>query len=535
MITNPALAGPITFLGEFSKKLVTNTFFNMLGRSWHFVLTLLLMPYILRHLGVGQFGVWVVLSIFTNSFNLLDMGLGSSFVKYISAYHTHEDYDRINQVLFSGLAFYGLFGVLLTTAGLAFEKPLFSWFHITNASDVFPVVLIACSIQNIAIMYLSVFKGIQRMDKSNAIEIKMSIVNAIGTVFFLEAGLGIFGLAVNALVCAVMATVFTWWTVRQAVPKVRFAWHFNGPLLKEMFRYGAKIQVSRLGNLICFNLDKLLISRYLGSAAVSFYEVGSRLTAFMRAVPLVMISALIPATSELDARNDREKICQTYYLASKYLCMVTVAMVAFVILEARSVVRLWIGSGFEESVILIQTLAIGYGVNVMGGAASQTGAGIGRPEFDMKSTLVLVTLNPVLSLLLVHQFGAAGAAAGTSIALVSAAIYLLVIFHRQYLETSVWSIVRDVQLRPIVAVTLANLAVMGFHKVMPQLLELETARYLIPVKIAADLTLFTAIYIVLLIALRQVTAIDASNFTGLASFGFEFLRHPFRERVKIYR
>src|SRR4029079_2823329 len=128
------------FLGEFSKKLVTNTFFNVLGRSWSFVVTLLLTPYILHRLPLGDFGVWVLLGVFTTSFNLLDLGLGSSFVKYISAYHTHQDYDRINEVLFSGLIFYSIFGVFLTVTGLLLERPLFAWFNIQVEPGVFFLV-----------------------------------------------------------------------------------------------------------------------------------------------------------------------------------------------------------------------------------------------------------------------------------------------------------------------------------------------------------------------------------------------------------
>src|SRR5262249_41191743 len=270
--------------------------------------------------------------------------------------------------------------------------------------------------------------------------------------------------------------------------------------------YGAKMQVSRFGGLICFQVDKLIISRFLGIASVSFYEISSRLTSFMRAVPLVLISALIPATSELGARNDRAKIRQTYYIASKYVCLLTVAVVAYLMLEARSIVNFWIGRpGFDTSVVLIQILAIGYGVNVMGGAASQTGAGIGRPEFDMKSTVLLGVLNPILSLVLVHRFGAAGAAAGASIALVVAAVYLLIIFHRYYLENSVWTLFREVQIRPIVASSIASFAVAGLHTIVPQFVETERFRYLIPVKMAADLALFAPFYMVLLIALRQIT------------------------------
>src|SRR6185436_7769449 len=115
---------PVTLQGEFSKKLVTNTFFNLLGRSWSFLIALLLTPYILARLDVRDFGTWVVLSIFIGSFNLLDFGLGTSFVKHIAEYHTHDDFNRINRVLFSGLVFYAVLGVLVVAIGLLLEKPL---------------------------------------------------------------------------------------------------------------------------------------------------------------------------------------------------------------------------------------------------------------------------------------------------------------------------------------------------------------------------------------------------------------------------
>src|SRR5436190_2202326 len=184
---------PVTLQGEFSKKLVTNTLFNLLGRSWSFLVSLLLTPYILSKLNVQEFGTWVVLSIFISSFNLLDLGLGSSFVKHIAEYYTHEDFNRINRVLFSGLVFYGLFGVLQVAIGLLLEKPLFELFHVSGASEAYLLVLLSCAISNIAMLFLSVFKGIQRMDKSNSLEVKISIVSAVGTVLFLESGWGIRG------------------------------------------------------------------------------------------------------------------------------------------------------------------------------------------------------------------------------------------------------------------------------------------------------------------------------------------------------
>jgi O-antigen/teichoic acid export membrane protein len=529
----------ITFLGDFSKRLVTNTFFNFLGRCWSFVLTLLLTPYILSHLNVQDFGTWVLMSMFISAFNpgqvpLFD--LGGVFMKYISEYYTHEDYDRINRVLLCGLAFYLGFGTLLVLSGLLLQQPLFRLFHLSDAAaGAFLFVLFASAISNISAMFLSLFKGIQRMDKSNSLEMTLSIVNAAGTVWFLEAGWGVPGLAVNALLNSCFAVVVTWWTVHRVIPKIRLTTKFDAGLLRDMLAYSLKMQVSSVGGLVCFQLPKLIISRSLGVATVAFYEVSSRLAMFMRAVPLVMVSALIPATSELGARKERHKILQTYLIASKYVAMITIAMAGFLILEARSILTFWLGQGFENSVVLVQILAIGYGANILGGAASQTGAGIGRPEFDMRSTVLLTLLTPIFGFALVREFGAAGVAAGTSLAFLLATGYLLLVFHRNYVENSVRTVLADVYLRPIGSGIFAGFAVTGIHRAVPLFAAWEAVRYMIPIKMVLDFVVFAPTYVLLLVVFRQVTAIDWNNFRSLLSFASELLRHPFREHVKIYR
>src|SRR5262249_50717291 len=124
---------------------------------------------------------------------------------------------------------------------------------------------------------------------------------------------------------------------------------------------------------------------------------------------------------------------------------------------------------------------------------------------------------------------------GTALALSLAAAYLLFIFHRDYMGGSLWGVLRGIYLRPILSATLAGLAVLGFHYLLPGINSLSLARYLIPLKLAADCAIFVPAYIVLLVALRQVSIIDWNNFQWLVAFCVEFLRHPFRERVKVYR
>lgn len=527
----------VTFLGDFSKKLATNTFFNVLGRFWSFFVTLLLTPYIFKHLGLHDYGIWASFSVFIGTANLLDFGLGSSFVKFVSAYYTEGNFKKINTAIFSGFVFYGLFGLGMVVVGLAIEKPLLGFFGIGEVAEAYRVALIACAVQSVGAMILSVFRGLQRMDKANTIEMWMLAVTAVGSVISIETGHGLTGLTVNALICSGVTLFVGWAVVRRAVPQISLGFHFDGGLLREMFGYGAKIQVSQFGALVGFSSPRFIILRCLGPSAVSFYELSSRLASYMRAIPMMMISALIPATSELGVRNDRARILKTYLLASKYVALVTISLVAVTVLEAGSLLRVWLGLdyGQQGQALILQILAIGFGANILGGVASQTGAGIGRPEFDMRGCVLLAILSPALALVLVFQFGVPGVAVGTSLALVGAAAYLLSTFHRNYVGTSMWSMLQEIHLRPMIAGILANLAVIGFHRVFPFVAELEQVRIRIPAKVLLDLAIFSPVYLVLLVALRQLTAMDWKNLLGLMAFGSEFLRHPLRERVKIYR
>ena len=91
------------------------------------------------------------------------------------------------------------------------------------------------------------------------------------------------GLAVNsAAVCSLIAVVVTWWTVSNLDAENQTRLEFQSRSFEGNVRLRCEDAGEPPGGLICFQVDKLIISRFLGIAACSFYEAGSRLTSFMR-------------------------------------------------------------------------------------------------------------------------------------------------------------------------------------------------------------------------------------------------------------
>lgn len=115
---------------SISQKIIRNTIFNAIGRVWGILVALVLTPYIIGHIGIERFGIWAIVGVLTGYFGLLDFGIGTSFVKYISEFYTKKDYEKINHIINTGFVFYAIFAVFIAIVGFIFINPLLTFFNI---------------------------------------------------------------------------------------------------------------------------------------------------------------------------------------------------------------------------------------------------------------------------------------------------------------------------------------------------------------------------------------------------------------------
>ena len=94
-----------------------------MGRFWSFALFFILTPYIINHIGVERFGVWTIVGVLTGYLGLFDLGISTSFVKYIAEYYTHRDFEKINHVVNTGFLFYLVFSFVVIALSMIFIQP----------------------------------------------------------------------------------------------------------------------------------------------------------------------------------------------------------------------------------------------------------------------------------------------------------------------------------------------------------------------------------------------------------------------------
>lgn len=495
-----------------SRKIIRNTLFNFVGRFWAMVVGLLLTPYIISMLGVEKFGVWSLVFVITSYLGLLDLGAGAAFVKYLAEYYTRRDYDAINSVVNTGFAFYLTLAFILIALAVAFNDFILHFFRIppevfNEARFVLLGGAVILSFSNAFRVFQAVTRGLQRMDVTNVIALVVSVPDVVGTIIFLQLGYGLKGLILKeAMVFVLTAGLFVFYAFR-LLPSLKVGLRFcQRERLRELLDFGIKVQVSQLADLVSWQAGKVLLGYFLGLSPVALYELGSKVVFTSTRLSWALISAIMPAASEIEARRDPQTLLLLYSRGSKYLVLATTPLFFFIISAAPLLMRAWMGRGYELSALVIQLLALGHFVRLLTGVGTMIVKGIGKPEYEMKYNFLLLVMNVILGIALVIRLGFLGVLIATSFSLITSSLYFMVIVHR-LLGISLTRFVRDTYFKPVLACLFVSLPLFALNY-FPRPLFLSEGRLGDLIVLGLAVLLFASTYCVILLRIGYLDSYD---------------------------
>lgn len=415
-----------------------NTAFNAVGRVWLIGTNLLLVPLLLSYLGQDRFGVWVLYWSLLQYCLLLDMGLGSSLIKYFSEFEAKGDIQSINKVLASTITVYIVVGVALVLLLWPLVAWLSSFFSMPQdlrqeATLTFQLGLVAFFLMNLVSIFDGLLKGFQRMDLVNLTLIAVSFPNVLGSYLVLRLGWGLFGLVMVVVIVYTLQLVLFVLQARSVCPGL--AWNRRDvrcETLGLLLGYGSRLQIARVAYLVSFQTDKLLLGLFVPLRYVTFYDLGSKVSSVTRDLAYVVFGALFPAASELSGNADHTRLWTMYERGTKYLFLFSIPTLIGTWLTAHLVLQAWLGHVSSDVHLAVVLLSTGYWAVVSVGMATTVGAGIGWVGPLMRTSLIQSGLNLLLSLALIVPFGYAGVLVGTTAALILSNGYLLALFCRDF-------------------------------------------------------------------------------------------------------
>lgn len=407
-----------------NKRLAINVVMNWAATAVNMVVPFFLTPFVVRHLGAVGYGVWIIAVSAVSYLNLLDMGMRSAVIRYVSKAQAKGELSEATSAIHAALWFRMIIagGVGVLSFVLAFAVP--HMFKIppdlTRAAQI-TVLLCALGVGVTLVggVFGAVLAALNRFDLLSMITMCQTIVRAAGVLIILLSGRGLISLAcwelailllvaIGTVLCAIKT--FPASRVRPSRPDMR--------VLRMIWSYSFTTFVFIIAVQIITNTDNLVVGAFLSVSAVTFYAIGGSLISYSYSVSGALSTTFTPLASGLEASGRFDDLRRMLIRGTQATLALALPISAGLFFRGGTFIRLWMGPEYEvvsEGVVRVLLISMFFGVaNATAGSIMMA---IEKHKPMARFAVFEALFNLGLSIVLVKTIGIYGVAWGTSISM----------------------------------------------------------------------------------------------------------------------
>lgn len=401
-----------------SNKIIENILWNFTGQGWLLILAFFTMPYIIHHLTVELYGIYVLVSIIVDYFAFLQLGMGVASVKYISQYLAQDLQEDIRLTFWSGIIAHVIMGFLGTLSIFIFADTLIDKFF-TMSPQFEDTALFALRVGSIGFlvsmligMVSSVMRATSRFDLINRIGIIIGTLQIASTVLLLHFDYSLKEIVTANVVIQSGSLFLQWIIVRKLLPCLS-NFSSNIRTILHLLKFGGYVTLSSIVGPILTNIEKILLTSLRSVSALTYYSVPFSLVGRLAVIPSSFSSVLFPAYSYYYKQSDKNEVNrQLHFRSTLYIFLILFFPVLFFLFYGRSFLTLWVGDDFAEySTNILIILSLAGLVNAAAYPSITALQGMGKPQLPAFFHLVETIIYIPAAYFLIQEYGGIGAAA----------------------------------------------------------------------------------------------------------------------------
>jgi O-antigen/teichoic acid export membrane protein len=460
-----------------SKRLIHNTIINVLTLVSNALIGFFLVRFFLGQLGEAQYGVWVLIGSLFRYRGILSMGLNSSANRYIPMYRAKNNDAGVQRVISSTLFFYLFMAILCVVFSLVIYFNIGSWFAIapelvTVAGALVLVVGFCFALALPMQLSSAILAGLQRYDMINLTLLVTLLLRTILLVVLLLRGYSLLAMGLVFGISEILVRVSQFFFVKKLLPEVSISLRsVDFGLLREMVAYGTNTFLYTMGGIITLKASDLVIGIFLGTSPLSRFAVASAAVVLLSQLLQAFTRAIMPAVSDLDARDDQSRVKEIAFLTQKYSLLLIIPSGYFLIAMGRQFLWVWVGEKFQNPAVIdgmgaiLAILAVGHCLRLA--QHSNFLVLVGRGQHKMFGiftalTAVLCVVGSVISVK-VFGWGLLGIAWSNLVPMVLISGMILPIYFNRKMNISIMDNIIHV-LRPALQASLPSVVLISIWK-----------------------------------------------------------------------
>lgn len=385
------------------RKIAKNTGMLFVSQIVSYILGFFYIIFIARYLGAEGFGNLSFAIAFTGIFGILmDLGFITLIMREVAKDKLLASKYLGNIIVIKMILVSITFGlIILTSKIMGYPQQTINLIYLLAFSVIFTSFIG---------IFNSIFQAYEKMVYPSISMVLNSILMFIGVLLVINYKFDVLGFAliyiVTNLLIFVYSLIICLW--KFFLPKLEVDLNFWKFTIKEAIFFG----VANVFSTIYFSIGLVMLSMFVGSNAVGYYNAVYRLIFILLFIPSVFIISFFPVMSR-QFKFSKDKLKIGYEKSFKYLLVIAIFIFIFGLIFADKIVLIIYGNGYVSSIKAFQVLIWVIPIIFITYLLTNILYVINKQRIVTIITGLVLIVNISLNIFLIPQFSYIGAAMAT--------------------------------------------------------------------------------------------------------------------------
>ncbi|MEI6856500.1 oligosaccharide flippase family protein [Psychrilyobacter sp.] len=402
-------------------------------------------PYMLRKLGMSEYGLYTLVASTINYLSLLSLGLGASYMRIYSKYSIKKENKKIEELNGMYLTIFSLISVITVIIGVYLSSKAGILFGSKLTSDEIEIArnLMLILTLNIALTFpKSVFttyiQANERFIFFKLLQMFSTVMTPILVVVVLLIGYKSKGLVLITLIMQILTFLGSVVYCKKNINiKIRFN-NFDFKLMKEIFIFSSFIFLNMIIDQINWNIDKIILGRFWGTSAVGIYGIASQLNIYYLSISTTISSVFIPKVNKLVAEGHNNKeLTEIFVKIGRIQFSIMMLILSGLYIFGKSFIKMWAGVEYVSAYYILLIIITPVTIPLIQNIGNEIQRAKNKHKFKSKMYLVISIVNLSMSIPLAKHYGGIGAAIGTGLAFFIGSGIIMNIYYHKYLQLDI--------------------------------------------------------------------------------------------------
>lgn len=385
---------------------------------------LLYVPIMLHLMGQSEYGVYQLVASLISYLSLLNFGFGGAYLRFFAQCKGDAKKEgQLNGTYLIVFCFFSLLAGIVGTA-LTINSDLILGTKLSTQELHLAKTLLGVMTFNMVITFPgSVFSSIVSSREQfvflRLVEMLQTICNPFLTIALLLLGYGAIGVVCTSTVLSIIgfAANLLFVLLKLRAPFSFRSFHFL--LVKEIGLFSFFLFLNSVIDQINWNVDKFLLGRFAGAAAIAIYSVGAQINHIFIQITDMLATVLSPRVNLIAANetNPMGKLNQLFVKVGRFQALIVFAVIFGFVLFGKEFIILWAGAEYGQAYYVTLLLIVPVAIPLCQTLGVDIQRALNKHQYRSVVYAVIALMNLGISIPLAKNFGAVGAALGTTISL----------------------------------------------------------------------------------------------------------------------